>query len=254
MDQQIVQSTSASYLAGRYTNTFNRLAQRASIARVYVQVSSDLACTAVPFGGGVAANTLMVLDGKMLDLMADVANGLAMRESGRTSLSLLQIVDLAASQQMSFSRFCQAADPLAFPDASLTPGELDRSVELFTQMTGGTFFHEFGHIWNWHSLAKLREQIFVPGGGLFTYTSVIEDNADIISGILNAKSGHAQSSAELAYDLMAFTVIYRRNPGGYSFGNTTSWQTQYQQTSPTYSSLATRKALLSSGFSGWRSH
>lgn len=252
MDQRLLQGTSATIVANRYFNSLSRLAQRAQIARVFVYVSRDLACTSSPFGGGVAADTVIVIDGKMLDLMADVANGLAMRESGRLSLSIPQIVDSAASQQMSFARFCTTSDPLAFPDAALSSQESSRAVEIFTQFLGGVFFHEFGHTWNWHSLFKLRENIFVPGGGFSSYTSAVEDNADIIAGILSGKSGHDIALVKVSFDLMAFSYLYRRSPGSYSFNNTTSWQSQYSQTSPNYSSLAARKSLLDVGFIGWQ--
>ncbi len=252
MDQQLLQGTSATIVARRYESSLVELVRRANIARAFVYVSSDLACTSSPFGGGVAADTVIVIDGKMLDLMADVANGLAMRESGRLSLTIPQVVDLAAAQQMSFSRFCTTTNPLAFPDARLSSQEFNRSVEMFTQFLGGVFFHEFGHTWNWHSLFKLRENAFVPGGGFSSYTSAVEDNADLIAGVLSAKAGHDPALVKMSFDLMAFSYFYRRSPGSYSFNNTTSWQSQYSQTSPNYSSLAARKSLLDAGFSGWQ--
>lgn len=251
-DQQLFDAVAAQIVTGRYQSTLNRLAERAQIARVQVAVVSDLACTAVPFGGGVAADRLLALDGKLLDLMAELANAIALRETGRISATDGQIVDAAAAQQLSFVRFCLPADPVAFPDAVLTPAEFDRSVEIFTQLVGGLFFHEFGHVWGWHTLAGLRDQIFFPSGGFFRYTSAIEDNADLISGVLNAKSGHDASYPKLMYDLMAFTFFYRRAPGSLAFDNVQTWQAQYQQAAPTYSSIAVRKSIIDLGYRGWQ--
>lgn len=250
-DQQLVQAAGGTVLAGRYNATLQRLAQRAQIARVNVIVSSDMACTAIPFGGGVGGNDVMILDGKFLDLMAEVANGLALRESGRVATPLDAIVDQAAAAQMSFPLFCRASDPIAFPDNVLTPQELDRSVEIFTQLTGGTFYHEFGHVWGRHRLLMLRDQLLAPGGGFFSYTSAIEDNADLTSGILSAKAGHAAEYPKLTYDLLTFSFFARRAPGTVVYANVNSWQVQYQQNSPTYSSLATRKSTIDLGYSAW---
>lgn len=251
IDQNLNFSTAGTFVLGRYQATLQRLAERAQIDRVTVFVSSDLACTSVAVGGGIAGDALIVLDGKFLDVLAEVSNGLALRESGRISASIAQIVDSAAFSQLTFSRACLATDPTAFPDTALSAAELDRSIEIFTQLVGGLFFHEFGHVWNWHALLKFREQYTIPGGGFFTYTSATEDNSDVISGILNAKAGHSSSLTTFAFDLLAFTYLYRRAPGSLSFEQTSSWEIQYQQTAPTYSSLAARKGLIERGYRGW---
>lgn len=251
MDQNLAGAVAPQWLANRYAATLGRLVQRAALAPPPAGVVSDLACTAVPFGGGVTADQLLVLDGKLLDMFADIANGLALRESARLSASVAQVVDAAAGLQLSFSRFCAASDPLAFPDAALTAAELERAVEIFTQLTGGIFFHEFGHVWGWHALLRLRDGLLSPGGGFFSYTSAIEDNADLTSGILGAKAGHDLAFAQMAYDLMAFVYFYRQAPGSLSFADTQTWNAQYGRTSPTYSSLAARKQLLGLGAAAW---
>ena len=74
----------------------------------------------------------------------------------------------------------------------------------------------------------------------------------LVSGVLNAKSGHDASHPTLAYDLMTFTYFYRRAPGTVSFASVQAWHTQYQQTSPTYSSLIRRRSLVDLGFSAWQ--
>jgi hypothetical protein len=252
-DQELLQASGALSVAPRFVNTLSKIAVRAQIARVNVFVVNDLACTSVPFGGGVATNAVIVLDGKLLDLMADVANGIALVETGRLQATISQVVDAAAAQQLAFGRYCAASDPLSFPDGALTQAERDRGVEVFAQLVGGLLFHEFGHIWNWHTLAGLRDQILFPSGGFFRYTSALEDNADLIAGVLSAKAGHDPSLTKLTYDLMTFTYFYRRAPLQTTFAAVQSWETQYQQSSPTYSSLATRKALIDAGYRGWLS-
>lgn len=251
MDQQLTAAAAPFVQPNRYVATFNRLAQRASIGQVQAAVVSDLACTVMPFGGGVSSDRVLVLDGKLMDMFAEVSNALALREAGRLGASLEQMVDAAAGRQLAFGTFCLASDPLAFPDAVLTAEEQARAVEIFTQLTGGIFFHEFGHVWGWHALLKLRDGALWPGGGFFAYTSAIEDNADITSGILAAKSGHDLSRAQLAYDMMAFVYFYRQSPGSVSYAATQSWNAQYARSSPTYSSLATRKQLLGLGAASW---
>lgn len=250
-DQQLANALGRYVISNRYASTLNRLATRAGISRVQAAVVSDLACTSVPFGGGVATDSLLALDGKLFDVLAEVANALALRETGRLVAPLEQIVDNAAARQINFANFCVASDPIAYPDSLLSAAEFDRSVEYFTQLAGGLFFHEFGHVWGWHTLIGLRDRILFPAGGIFSYTSAIEDNADITSGILSAKSGHDPAMPKLTYDLMAFTYFYRRNPGFVSFSNIQAWDTQYAQSAPTYSSLAVRKTLIDLGYSAW---
>lgn len=250
-DLQVASSVGFWVLPQRFTNTLNRLNARASVAPTDTRVVSDMACTQVGFGGGVAGDRVIHLDGKLLDLMAEVSNALALIDSGRLTATLTQVVDAAAAQQMNFSNFCRAADPIAFPDSALSLAEQDRAVEYFTQLVGGIYFHEFGHVWGWHSLARIRDQYLAPQGSFFSYTSVIEDNADLTSGILNAKAGHSASVTKLMIDLMAFQYFYRRNPGFVSFANVQGWSVQYQQTSPTHSSLAGRKGTIDVGYSAW---
>lgn len=252
IDLQALQNTSRFLLLNRYSVILSRLMQRGGIGRLDTRIASDLACSAAQAGGGIASDSVIVMDGKMLDTMADVANGLALRESGRSTLSISQVVDAAAAHQMSFMRLCGFSNPLAFPDGLLTTIESDRATEIFTQFFGGILFHEFGHVWNWHSLVQIREQLFVPGGGFFRYTSAIEDNADLISGILNAKSGHNPFYTKMAYDLMAFTYLYRRSPSAFSFNQVTAWESQYSRISNTHSSLAVRKSLVDGGFFAWQ--
>jgi hypothetical protein len=239
-------------ISGRFSKTLERLRTRAQIQSWKIAVLSDIACNGSSIGGGAAADSQIVLDGKQLDLEADIANGLALREAGKLSMSIPQIVDLAAAKQLSFAAFCKPTEPSAFPDAGLTTAEQDRAVEIFAQLAGGIVYHEFGHVWGWHSLNKIREQVLAPQNGLFRFSSATEDNADITAGILSAKAGHDQFFAQMAYDLMAFTYNYRRAPGSVSFVDTISWESQYNKSAANYSSLALRKTLVVLGYSAWR--
>jgi hypothetical protein len=119
-------------------------------------------------------------------------------------------------------------------------------------MVGGILFHEFGHIWGRHMLLRVRESSVYPQGGFFTYTSAIEDNADVIAGILSAKSNHDSSYPKFMVDLMTFTYFYRRAPGSVFFAQSLSWQGQYQQLEPSHSSSAVRKNLIGLGYQGWQ--
>ena len=251
-DQSLVDALAPFALANRYVNTINRLKVRANISAANVRVVSDLACSPVNVGGGVTADANVFLDGKLLDMAADVANGLAMRESGRLQLTTAQIVDFSATQQLSFANFCRPSDPLAFPDANLSQAEGQRSVEIFTQLVGGILFHEYGHVWGWHYLLGVRDRLLNPGGGFYTFTSANEDQADFIAGVLSAKSGHQLSYPQFEMDLMAFTATYRANPGYVTFLGTLGWQQQFQRTSPQYSSLAVRKQTIERGYLAWR--
>ncbi|HEX5312284.1 hypothetical protein [Aquabacterium sp.] len=250
-DLNLTRMLYANVIPDRYSATLSRLASRTQINGLNAQVVNDLACSPVPFGGGIAGADAVYLDGKLLDLMADIANGLAMKASGRLSASLSQIVDTAAAQQLSFANFCVPSAPLAFPDAMLTPAELDRSVEIFTQLAGGILFHEFGHVWARHTLLQLRDSIINPQGGFFAYTSATEDNADVISGVLSAKANHESTYPKMMIDLMTFAYFYRRSPGAVFFDQALTWQAQLQQMEPKHSSSAQRKMLIDLGFSGW---
>lgn len=251
VDLNLDLATAPALLPGRYAQTLQRLRTRTGITGDDTRVVSDLACTAMPFGGGIAGDRVIVLDGKLLDVMAEVANGIALRESGRLAATDAQIVDAAAAAQLGFAFFCRAADPIAFPDAVLDSREFERAVEIFAQLAGGIYFHEFGHVWGWHALLRLRDQAFVQGR-VFGYSSAIEDNADLTAGILSAKAGHDARWPRMMFDLMSFTFMYRRQPGWVGYADVQTWAAQFQQLSPTYSPLAQRKQWVDLGYAAWQ--
>ncbi len=223
---------------------FQRLQARAGISvAVQFQGAVDLMAT-LGVGGGVAGHELIVIDGKLLEVLDEVAVYLTFSERGLTTLDLPTAINRIVAAHMSVRL---ARVPRTIFTAPLSPALATRVEEHFDSLAGAFVFHEFGHHWSWICLDQLLQQ-WAMQRGFFVYPAKIEDDADFISGILNRKAGNTLSDVQLAYDVLALLgVVHQGQPPNF-LGVALDYQRQFLTQSPSYSPLAVRKDNVRRGF------
>ncbi|MFA5936238.1 MAG: hypothetical protein WC787_05310 [Patescibacteria group bacterium] len=199
----------------------------------------------VSIGGGVTGHGLVLVDGKFLEILFEVASYIAMFNAGETADDYITAYDSIVSYHNSYPGQTMLLG-MYYTESQAVMAETN---ELFYMLAGAILYHEYAHYWSWVCIDQLRAQL--NGGGILNYwPSKFEDDADIIAGVLTGKAGHPVVYAMLTMDLMAFYYLQRQ---GYaqSFARIESDYNQYMQSSPNYSSLATRKNLIQRGWDDW---
>jgi hypothetical protein len=238
-------------LPGRYATTIGVLVQRAglNLQSMQVYVAADLSC-GTGIAGGFAGYAQLVLDGKLLDVLGDVANYMALLRSGRATASLDAVMDTIVYAHA--GRPCMANDPLVVPFSALSPAELSDADSIFYQLAGGIFFHEFGHLWSSDALTSLRAN-YVPGLAymLMYYPTASEDRADVTSGILSAKSNHSLANAQLWLDVAPYLWLVQRGYPVLSYADKATTLAYVAQIDSTHSSPVVRQRTMARGFNAW---
>lgn len=228
-----------------WNGAIGRLKQQAGIDdAVEIDVVPDLQ-TLVSAGGGATGTGLVVVDGKFLDILFEYAHYVAMAENGETSDPVISALDGIVAYHDALSG--QNVPPGYY--AAQSPEAQDAAVAHFDSFAGAILYHEFGHYWSWACIDSVRFQ-YAVGTGIYYWPSKVEDDADLISGVLSAKAGHAQADAIAMIDLMAFYTLYRQRYVQ-SFADVEAAYIQYVQMAQNYSSLAGRKQLIQQGYADW---
>lgn len=227
------------------------LATQAGIAtNVDIRVATDLLATPIPAGGGVTGGNVVFVDGKFLEILSEYANYLALAEAGQATEDAFSAVNRIVSAHNSVHG--ARADPLFYPTGIL-PVELTGSAFLHLQaMAGAILYHEYGHYWAWGCVDRLRLGL-ASSVGFYVYPPKIEDDADLISGILSAKTAHDEFDSMMTIDLMAFYTMQRAGLAIDFRMIAFDYDQQFRQMNQAYESLAIRKQLISRGFADYRS-
>lgn len=206
-------------------------------------VAVDLMST-VGFGGGVTGHELIVIDGKLLEVLDELALYLTLAEDGLTTVDLATAINRIVAAHMSVrSRFA----PRMVFTASLGPSATTRFEQHFDSLAGAFVFHEFGHHWAWSCLDQALQNESLRRGFL-PYPQKMEDDADLISGVLSRKAGHQLSEVQLAYDVLTlFGVVQSGQPPDFA-RVALDYQQQFVSQSSNYSPLAVRKDNVRVGF------
>lgn len=251
-DQFIYGNLQGNIEVGRYAFTISLLLSRAGIASnaVNVFIVKDFSC-GTSVGGGLALNSILFLDGKLLDILSEAANYQALLNSGKESAPLDQVMSSIVTRHV--SRPCLSNDPIAYPLDRLTPDERSAADEMFYEMVGGIFFHEFGHVWGWDALTSLRAQTYDPTLASFfaLYPSAREDRADVIAGALTKKSGHQISNAILWLDVAAYLWLFQRGYGVFNYFDKSTTYAISKQIDASHSGVPTRIQFYASGFNSY---
>lgn len=216
---------------------------------VPISVTPDLVF-ATSIGGGLTGHTFVVVDGKFLDILAEYSTYLVLAETGQTGVSRVQAIDAIVARHNSASG--TNAQPTLFVQSSLAgTGDVQRVESYLRDFAGAILYHEYGHYWAWGCVDTLRATL--PATNLlYFYPSKIEDDADLIAGVLSAKTGHSLARSQEMVDLMAYYTLNRFGMAQ-SFGQVAaSYAGQFQQPNRMYQSLAGRKATIARGFGDYR--
>ncbi len=242
------QRFSSFIFTNRYQDVVQRLKGQVGIdASVPVTVTPDMQCFA-PFGGGLTGFGAIALDGKLLDILNEYSNYLALAADGHTTIG--RNVALANIVTAHNSVFCASYDPFFFPAASLSAAEQQNANQFMDSFVGADMFHEFGHYWGWALIIELRAS-FTPFGQFFIYPTQIEDQADFVSGVLSARARHNIARGQEVYDLMTFQYL-NRSAGVIDIALVEqTWQGQFVQSAGNYQSLAGRKNTFARGFASF---
>lgn len=229
--------------SGRYRPTVRLLAARVGIDLESVPTSVvDELGEYKPFGGGFANHDAIFLDGKLLDVLRDVANFLA--TSGPLSQAQLYAgIDNIVLHHASVEGF---PAPMLYPTHTLPAQVCGAADGFFFDMAGAILYHEFGHHWAYGCVDQWLMQ-GSAAGVLFPYPSKMEDDADIIAGALTRKAGHDLQRAQLTFDLLTF-LFGARNWQYTSLAQAQSYEAQFTQTNPSYSPPARRHHLIAQGY------
>ena len=233
-------------LVSHYDAAIATIRARAGIGNVPISVVSDMRLAApsvAAYGGGVAGHGFFVVDGKLLDVLSEFARYRALVEAGVA----FQDDDGALNTIVgAHNQFVGAAPSgLFFTADALTSPQAARANELFLRWAAPIVYHEFGHVFLWNALDRLR----ATTGQLprfFVSTSLNEDDADRVAGALTRKSGGSATDIVVLFDVLTFYAL-RRGGQVTTIQQVRSPQVQHTG-SNTYSSPAQRKAIAAGTF------
>ena len=195
--------------------------------------------------GGHAGHGYVALDGKLLDIMNEVANYQAKFESGSTIDPLQFAVDNIVAYHNNAAGHAVPVE-CCYPLGSLTDAERERSDEIWESMVGAIFYHEFGHYYLLFFLDRVRSSLDFTG--LVSYSSVSEDDADFIAGVLSAKAGHDPQWGQFTFDLMTYYIGQGMGQFPTFSAVTNNAVVQFGSSSNAYSPLAIRKVNFQRGY------
>lgn len=193
--------------------------------------------------GGVTGHELIVLDGKLLDILLEYSTFIALWERGDIRRDPVEAVDEIVLLHNDFLGETTGGFLYRYWDVDLDVAL--RADTHFLRFVSALVYHEFGHLYLGHVLAALRRD-----GDLETLRPpdpIDEDDADLVSGMLVAKAGRDLFSAQELLDVMCFALEQRFDR------NLTYWDVLspgFQDASPGggYSSLSFRKQTVLEGF------
>ena len=247
LDANLYQDLTTAPIVNTYQADIGLMAVRAGLGSVSITTVSDMRLSAPRvrgFGGGMAGHGFLVIDGKLLDVLADYARYVALREAGVAFANDDGMLnDIVARHNAVFG-----ANPLglSFMADALTPSQTVRAREVFLRSAAPMLYHEFGHLFLWNSLDRLRAST----GQLPSYflaSSLNEDDADRVTGALVRKSGGTAADIAFLYDVLTF-YTYARGGAVTTIQQVRSSQVQNVSPTPTYSTPAGRKSTARSTF------
>lgn len=247
LDQNGFYLLSVSRPTDRYNNSLGILRNKVGISNaVNIVVEDDNRKNPIisGFAGGYAYHTFVAIDGKFIDILSEYSNYLAMSDLGQTFDSRVYAIDLIVQWHNSFF---DGGVGIEYPLSGLSEQARSISDFYFQSLMGAILYHEFGHYYLLQALDQIRSQ-GTPVQSILNYTTINEDDADRISGMLTSKAGHSLSMAKEMIDLMAYYFLQRIGEVTSFSQIESSMQAQFVRFGPSHSSLARRKQLLEEGF------
>lgn len=219
---------------------------------VNFQVTPDIRCN-LPgslVAGGQAGSSLLILDGKLFDIYAEVANWSVLHGDG----AITDPFDQAVTRIVSYhdSAPCQQLAPILYPDRFLSFSQLQRSIALFRQLAGNVIFHEYGHYWQGAMYQQLLQKI--TGTDVYSnylFPSRFEDEADVIAGILGKKTGALVINLQVAHDLMTYKGMRHIYPQLAYRDFILSADALVSSVDRSHSTPSQRKTLLKTGYDAY---
>lgn len=211
-DLPLLNLLSNSGTVASYDNRMNALLTRVGISATFsAYVATDLRLAGLSYGGGVTTHRVLVLDGKFLDILHEYAVYLALSDIGLVIVS--PEIALDGIVPMHNAIFGAVPQGVIYTQAFLALIGVDVSAaveQYFSTLTASILFHEFGHLFLWHMLDRLRTNAgFFPPNNPFV--AFAEDDADIVSGMLLKKAGRPSGLLDDCMVIMAYYTAQRTN-------------------------------------------
>jgi hypothetical protein len=185
---------------GRYDARLSGLQASVGISATYnAAVLTDFRLGGIAYRGGITGHAVLLLDGKFLDILHEYATFLALSDVGAVLVTPEFALDVIIPMHNAVAG--AVSDDLIYSAAIGDIFGVDvrpAAENYFRSLAGAILFHEFGHIYLWHMLDRLRAQYsFFPANNPFV--AAAEDDADTISGMLAKKAGLSRSLIDDTY-------------------------------------------------------
>ena len=193
--------------------------------------------------GGVAGDCVLLLDGKLLDVLLEYATYLTLVDIGFVVDDSIAAVDEIVFLHNGVSGATTGG--FLYRYGSL-PLQVRPQAEFYLlNLLQTVFYHQFGHLYLDHTLAALRDL-----GSLDPVVPRLEgeeDDADLVAGMLVRKANGDLFRALEVIDIVTFFVLQRFEPD-FTYGEVFDPAYQDTEVLPPLASIAVRRQLVTDGF------
>ena len=191
---------------------------------------------------GIAGNRRIVLDGKRLDLLLEIAVFFTLYDFHIVDRDPVDAIDEIVFLHHEW--LGPTTDGFLYCYCELYPEEARYADDLFVDLVAAMLYSEFGHVFFRHLLEELRWHAWLELPQLFA--GDLEDEATHLSGMLLAKTGSDLGLALDLVDIAAFAEEQRWDRG-FTFWNALASGFQSRRPGPGRASPIERKDLVYDG-------